>query len=126
MSDPRVNPITESTVRSAYLGVFEECLGLAIRKSQDYGDPNPAKMTYFPFGDPSYVHMLYTKCQRLVSLTRQAMLHDKDPNFESLDDTLKDLINYAFFFAVYRGIGQTPLIEAIAKTYQEKAESPHV
>jgi hypothetical protein len=92
-------------VRAAYLRVFEECLGLSIAKSRDYGDSDPTKKSYMPFGDASYMTMLHTKTQRLVSLIQNAQRGDK-PNFEGIDDSLKDLINYAFFYAVYRGIGQ--------------------
>lgn len=90
--------------RLAYLRVFEACVSLVLQKSQDYGTPDPARKDYFPFGDASYVHMLHTKTKRLVSLTKRVQ-EGKAVNFEGVDDTLKDLINYAMFYAVYRGIG---------------------
>jgi hypothetical protein len=37
--------------------------------------------------------MLHVKCQRLVSLASS----DRPPNFESVQDSLNDMINYAIF-----------------------------
>lgn len=95
----------EHEMRKAYGQVFEDCLGLVISKSLDYGDPDPAKTSYMPFGDASYATMLHTKTQRLVHLVQKAQKGEA-PNHEGLDDTIRDLINYAFFFAVARGIGK--------------------
>lgn len=49
---------------------------------------------YFPFGDRSYIHMLNTKVLRLISLA------DKpgDPSFESIQDSVYDLVAYSVFY----------------------------
>ena len=75
---------------------------LCIRKSQDYNqgqtDPHTIDRTgYFPFGAVSYAQMLHTKTERFMSLTRKA-IRGESVNFEGMDDTALDIINYAGFF----------------------------
>lgn len=52
---------------------------------------------YFPFGDKSYVHMLNTKVLRLISLADK----QGDPSFESIKDSVYDLVAYAAFYIKY-------------------------
>ncbi len=52
---------------------------------------------YFPFGDKSYVHMLNTKVLRLISLASKP----GEPTFESVKDSVYDLIAYGTFFVKY-------------------------
>ena len=76
--------------------VFKEVTERAIKKSQDYNngqDVPQSRSIYFPFGLISYAQMIHTKSQRLISLAKQT----KNPNNESIRDTLLDLINYACF-----------------------------
>lgn len=62
-----------------------------LRKSKsDYGDI----ASYFPFGDESFCHEIYKKARRLVALAKS----DKEPNHESVQDNLIDLINYASYY----------------------------
>lgn len=70
---------------------------LVLKKSADYNagveDPGASRDIYFPFGTMSYAQMIWTKALRFKSVAEQ-----KKQNFESLEDTALDLINYASFF----------------------------
>lgn len=57
---------------------------------------------YFPFGHASYTQMVYLKALRLVSLVEVAAL-GKKINFDSVEDTVLDLLNYATFYAEWLG-----------------------
>ena len=80
--------------------ILQECLELRQRKAKDYMAGNKSMADYYPFGSKSYLTMLNTKMQRLFALEASADLGNI-PNFESMSDTLVDLINYASFFAAY-------------------------
>ena len=69
---------------------------LVDQKDQDY-NTGVALEEYFPFGHKSYIHMLHTKVLRLISLVQA----QKQPNFESIEDTVDDLIAYAVFYKDY-------------------------
>lgn len=75
---------------------------LVLRKSADYNhgkDPATAERdVYFPFGAMSYAQMIHTKAQRLNSLVLKAADSGGKPNFESIRDTLLDVINYSSFW----------------------------
>lgn len=75
------------------LAVLLDCWILAERKAQDYQGGGVSRDAYFPFGVKSYVQMLVVKINRLVSLVRQ----DKEPNYEGIGDSARDLINYSAF-----------------------------
>lgn len=83
--------------RATYLKLIDPAVVLVIRKHKDYNSGGDDLHGYFPFGDKSYVQMLHTKARRLVSLAQQ----DSTPNFESVQDTVLDLINYAVFYLEY-------------------------
>ena len=72
--------------------VLVEASKLANKKGEDY-NTNVSRSNYFPFGLLSYAQMLHVKTQRLNSLISSK----KEPNNESIRDTLLDLINYACF-----------------------------
>jgi hypothetical protein len=71
-----------------------DALKLCHKKAQDYNE-STGRDAYFPLGLASYAQMIHTKSMRLVNL---AVTREK-PNFESVRDTLLDLINYAWFAA---------------------------
>ena len=75
----------------AYMRVLADLAHLRARKSADYDDHGVQLADYFPFGFVSYVQMIWVKTLRLRSLV------DKDSVNEGVDDSLKDLINYAIF-----------------------------
>ena len=76
-----------------YLELINPAIEIVVKKGEDYGNDTLGFKSYFPFGFKSYTQMLHVKTQRLVSLAQT----DHEPNFESVQDTLKDMINYAVF-----------------------------
>ena len=82
--------------KERYWGLVIPAMELATRKSQDYQSSFVKLESYFPFADKSYIQMLNVKVLRLISLAE-----GKTPNFESMQDTVLDLINYAVFYLDY-------------------------
>lgn len=86
------------------LKVLQECAELQNRKSQDYQNSHSRiqQADYYPRGVATILDIIYAKVLRMYSVL-EAMEHDPNysPNFESLDDSAKDLINYASFFSAY-------------------------
>ena len=76
--------------------VLKEAAALKERKSKDYQGGLWTEEDYFPFGHESYIHMLWTKMLRIRSVAEQ-----KDTNFESLADSLDDMINYAAMYSAW-------------------------
>ena len=79
--------------RAQYLALLEPAIALVEKKDQDYNSI-VKREDYFPFGDLSYVQMIHVKSTRLRGLTGS---RTQQPNFESVEDTLYDLINYSVF-----------------------------
>lgn len=65
---------------------------LIAKKGQDY-NTGVQLADYFPFGRKSYVQMIHMKSTRLRSLVEQSTA----PNFDSIKDTLQDLLAYTVF-----------------------------
>jgi hypothetical protein len=84
--------------------VLNECAEVQIKKSRDYQNPNSRikQSDYYPRGVMSIMELINTKTIRLWSVI-EAMENDPEyePNFESIEDSLKDLINYASFAVAY-------------------------
>tara|TARA_B100001778_G_C18531609_1_gene603891 strand:- start:89 stop:466 length:378 start_codon:yes stop_codon:yes gene_type:complete len=84
--------------------VLNECADIQLKKSRDYQNPNSriTQSDYYPRGVMSIMELINTKTIRLWSII-EAMENDPDyePNFESIEDSLKDLINYASFAVAY-------------------------
>jgi hypothetical protein len=83
--------------------VLQECIDLQLRKSRDYQNPNSTvkQADYYPNGVITIYDIMHAKMLRMKSVM-EAMRNDGyDPNFESLEDSAKDLINYASFFVSY-------------------------
>jgi len=94
--------------------VLEECAELQAKKSTDYQNPNSRikQADYYPRGIASILDIIYAKTLRMYSVV-EAMESDPNykQNFESVEDSGKDLINYASFLVSYmrNGIdGQDP------------------
>jgi len=94
--------------------VLQECADLQLKKSNDYQNPNSRirQADYYPRGISSILDIIHAKTLRMQSVL-EAMENDSsyEPNFESLEDSGKDLINYASFLVAYMrgGIdGQDP------------------
>ena len=84
--------------------VLKECIELQQKKSRDYQNPNSSikQADYYPSVCLTILEIMHAKMLRMRSVI-EAMQNDPGyaPNFESLEDSAKDLINYASFFAAY-------------------------
>ena len=84
--------------------VLNECAKLQIEKGNDYQNPHSRirQADYYPRGIATILDIVYAKVLRMQSVI-EAMENDPDynPNFESLEDSAKDLINYGSFMASY-------------------------
>ena len=79
------------------LSVLQECAELQTKKSNDYqnSDSNVTQAMHYRRGVDSIHDIINGKMLRAQSLL-EAGTHS-EPNFESLEDTYKDMINYASF-----------------------------
>ncbi len=77
------------------LRVLQECAELQTKKSQDYQNKqsNVTQMMHYRRGIDTVHDIIHGKVLRAQSLLES----QGDPNFESLEDTYKDLINYCSF-----------------------------
>jgi len=84
--------------------VLQECADLQLKKSNDYQNPTSTirQADYYPRGAASILDVMHTKVLRLRSVL-EAMENDPNysPNFDSLEDSAKDLINYSSFFVSF-------------------------
>ena len=81
--------------KTRFLEILQKNIELMEAKHGDYNSGNIKLEDYFPFGSLSYVQMLHVKQLRLVSLLSSGA---EQPNFESIADTVRDMVNYAVFF----------------------------
>ncbi|CAB5221446.1 Clostridium phage phiCTP1, Gp74 [uncultured Caudovirales phage] len=79
--------------------VLQECIDLQNKKSQDYQNPNSnvVQAMHYRRGVDSIHDVMQGKMYRAQSLLESGSA----ANFESLEDTYKDLINYASFAISY-------------------------
>ena len=79
--------------------VLKECMDLQIRKSQDYQNPNSniVQAMHYRRGVDTIHDIILGKVIRATSLLESG----NNPNFESLEDTYKDMINYCSFAVSY-------------------------
>lgn len=86
------------------VNVLKECIDLQKLKSSDYQNPNSniVQAMHYRRGISSIHDMIHQKLLRAQSLLEPVENgEDYNPNFESLEDTYKDLINYASFAVSY-------------------------
>ena len=100
---------SETKIQKESVKVLQECIDLQLKKSQDYqsDSSNVTQAMHYRRGVDTIHDIILGKVTRATSLLESG----KDPNFESLEDTYKDMINYASFAVSYmRGKmeGQTP------------------
>lgn len=86
------------------VNVLRECIDLQNKKANDYQNPNSTikQADYYPSGCLTILEIIQAKVLRMRSVM-EAMQNDPNykPNFESLEDSAKDLINYASFYVAY-------------------------
>ncbi len=80
--------------KSRFLELCTPVAELVERKSADYQNGPVKHAEYFVFGHRSFVQMLRTKVLRLTSLAAA----EASPNFESIDDSVQDLLAYTVFY----------------------------
>ena len=88
--------------------ILQEAAKLKVKKSADYQGGQWREKDYFPFGDTSYIHMMWTKMLRIRSVAEQ-----ENTNFESLEDSLLDMINYSAMYIAFlrdKDSGESPKI----------------
>ena len=106
--------------------VLQECAELQIKKGNDYQNPNSRirQADYYPRGVSTILDIVHAKVLRMQSVI-EAMENDPnyDPNFESLEDSAKDLINYSSFFVAYARQmipGQDPRADAFNRRNRDE------
>lgn len=109
-AQPTAHPTAALTERES-VKVLEECIDLQLRKSQDYQNPNSnvTQAMHYRRGVDSIHDIMQGKLYRAQSLLESGT--HSAANFESLEDTYKDLINYASFAVAWlrNGVpGQDP------------------
>jgi hypothetical protein len=107
-------PMNEYPSDRESVKVLRECIELQCKKSTDYQNPNSRikQADYYPNGVLTLLDIIHAKKLRMESVIA-AMQNDSNykPNFESIEDSAKDMINYCSFIVSYcRGKmeGQTP------------------
>jgi hypothetical protein len=84
--------------------VLRECEALQIKKSNDYQNPHSRikQADYYPRGVATILDIIQAKVLRMYSVI-EAMENDPNyvPNFESFEDSCKDLCNYSSFAVAY-------------------------
>lgn len=106
--------------------VLEECLELQLKKANDYQNPHSRirQADYYPNGVSTLLDIVWAKMLRIRSVI-EAMENDPNysPNFESIEDSFKDMINYCSFAVEYsRGKmdGQDPNKNFVNKNIYKK------
>ena len=81
--------------RKESIKVLQECAELQSKKSEDYlsDESSVLQAMHYRRGVDTIHDIIIGKLQRATSLIESG----RDPNFESLEDTYKDMINYASF-----------------------------
>jgi len=89
----------KSLVKKESVEVLNECITLQLKKSEDYQSKNSnvTQAMHYRRGVDSIHDIIQGKCYRAQSLLESG----GDPNFESLEDTYKDIINYCSFAVSY-------------------------
>ena len=85
--------------RKESVKVLQECIDLQLKKSKDYqsDNSNVTQSMHYRRGVDTIHDILIGKLMRATSLIESG----NAPNFESLEDTYKDMINYASFAVSY-------------------------
>ncbi|MDB4726436.1 hypothetical protein OAF54_03275 [bacterium] len=86
------------------LKVLQECAEVQVKKSNDYQNEfsRIRQADYYPRGVATITDLIYAKVLRMQSVIEASELDPNySPNFESIEDSAKDLINYASFVVAY-------------------------
>ena len=95
---------TDNTEIRESIRVLHECIDLQNRKGRDYQNTASRikQADYYPNGILTLLDIVHAKKLRMESVV-SAMLSDPNyqPNFESIEDSAKDMINYCSFIVSY-------------------------
>jgi hypothetical protein len=84
--------------------VLQECAELQVKKGNDYQNEfsRIKQADYYPNGVSTLLDINHAKMLRMQSVV-SAMMADPtyQPNFESIEDSAKDMINYCSFIVSY-------------------------
>lgn len=85
------------------INVLEKAKDIQIKKGNDYQNPNSIvrQADYYPRGCSTILDIMQGKVLRMRSVLEAMESKNYKPNFESLEDSAIDLINYASFFVAY-------------------------
>tara|TARA_B100000287_G_scaffold435636_1_gene505183 strand:- start:7363 stop:7695 length:333 start_codon:yes stop_codon:yes gene_type:complete len=85
--------------RKESVQVLDECIELQLKKSKDYqsDESSVLQAMHYRRGVDTIHDIIIGKLMRATSLLEAG----NNPNFESLEDTYKDMINYASFAVSY-------------------------
>lgn len=89
-------------MESESIKVLQECAELQYKKSKDYQNKKSRirQADHYPRGVATIMDMVHQKITRTYSVM-EAMEYGDEPNFESLEDSMKDAINYLSFAVSY-------------------------
>ena len=92
----------------ASVGILQEAIDLQRKKGADYNGINTSvqQADYYPRGIWSIMDIIHAKYLRMKSVL-ETMEQGGKANFESVEDSAIDLINYASFAVAYSR-GQIP------------------
>ena len=94
----KVKEPVENEFMEEYKKIVTETMELCIKKNKDYG--SSVQDTFEKFGDISYLVRITDKYNRICSLlNREGEVKD-----ESIDDTIRDMANYAFLWLASRNL----------------------
>ena len=94
----KVKEPVENEFMEEYKKIVTETMELCIKKNKDYG--SSVQDTFEKFGDISYLVRITDKYNRICSLlNREGEVKD-----ESIDDTIRDMANYAFLWLTSRNL----------------------
>lgn len=125
MQPPTISPSRSSSPKPPEsVKVLQECIELQLKKSADYQNPNSSvvQADYYPHGVNTIHDIMHGKMLRMRSVLDAMEVPGYKPNFESLEDSAKDLINYASFLVSYargRIPGQNPFHDHLNRPMQE-------
>jgi len=92
------------TNESESVKVLRSCIDLQNKKARDYQNPASTikQAEYYPNGVLTILDIIHAKKLRMDSVVA-AMRGDSkyNPNFESLEDSAMDMINYCSFLIAY-------------------------
>ena len=94
----KVKEPVENEFMEEYKKIVTETMELCVKKNKDYG--SSVEDTFEKFGDISYLVRITDKYNRICSLlNREGEVKD-----ESIDDTIRDMANYAFLWLASRNL----------------------